>query len=238
MRAKSLKDVTRNFRHPLNCNLSTPLSKWLTLITVPSVTSSVALVAANTSSVALVAATTSSVALAATTSNTKAAATTAATSTVVIEVITFFIFELSLGSPVPGVVGGQGAFIVLEETFIDLPSAAAAACISQFNACAALAGSAFSGTDCLSQKNSCEGVASTASPSASTPGTVTATATVPASASSAAIANIQAVVSSGSAAACLPVTTTVTMVTSGAASPTPGMMHLRRHINGMGMGSS
>jgi hypothetical protein len=92
---------------------------------------------------------------------------------VLVEVVSFFVFVLNLGGICPGVTGTIGTFIVLEETFIDLPSAASAACTHQFNSCASLAGSAFSGTDCLQQLNSCHGVASTASPTASTPATIT-----------------------------------------------------------------
>lgn len=107
-------------------------------------------------------------------------AATTSTKQVVIEVVTFFVFFLSLGSPAPGVLpNGNGAFLVLEEVFIDIPSAANAACTHQFNACAAFAGPAFKGTDCLNQMNQCQGAASTASATDSTPGTLTQTATVP-----------------------------------------------------------
>lgn len=108
---------------------------------------------------------------------------TKATKKVVIEVITFFVFFLSLGSPAPGVLpnlNGAG-FVVLEEVFVDIPSAASRACTHQFNACANFAGSAFQGTDCLNQMNQCHGIASSASATAATPGTLTQTATVPTS---------------------------------------------------------
>jgi hypothetical protein len=90
-----------------------------------------------------------------------------------VEVVSFFVFVLNLGGVTPGVTGSIGSFLVLEEVFIDLPSAASAACTHQFNSCASLAGAAFSGTDCLQQLNSCKGVASTASPTATTPATLT-----------------------------------------------------------------
>lgn len=107
-------------------------------------------------------------------------ATSTAVKQVVVEIVTFFVFFLSLGSPAPGVTLNEaGGFVVLEEVFVDLPSAAHQACTHQFNACAAFAGSAFMGTDCLNQMNQCQGVASTASPTATTPGTLTQTATVP-----------------------------------------------------------
>jgi hypothetical protein len=122
------------------------------------------------------------VANAVTTSPTLVLTSTASTKTVVVEVITFFVFFLSLGSPAPGVTFGEEGFVVLEEVFADLPSAANQACTHQFNACAAFAGDAFAGTDCLSQMSQCQGAASTASPTASTPGTLTQTATVPKSA--------------------------------------------------------
>ena len=108
--------------------------------------------------------------------------TAALQTTIVVEVISFFIFVLSLGGIAPGITGSEGAFLVLEETFIDLPSAASFACTHQFNSCAAFAGGSFQGTDCLAQHNACQGSASSASVTASTPGTVTQTATVPASA--------------------------------------------------------
>jgi hypothetical protein len=98
---------------------------------------------------------------------------TTSTTTVLVEVVSFFVFVLNLGGVTPGVTGSIGSFLVLEEVFIDLPSAASAACTHQFNTCASLAGAAFSGTDCLQQLNSCNGVASTASPTATTPATLT-----------------------------------------------------------------
>jgi hypothetical protein len=178
---------------------------------------------------------------------------TTSTSTIIIEVITFFIFTLSLGGAPPGVSGSVGSFIVLEEVFEVLPAAASAACTHQFNACAALAGQAFAGTDCLSQMNQCQGVASTASPTASTPGTVTATATVPASASAsvvsaASVANV--VATGGSVAGNCPAqqtvtlsqytgTTTVTVTAvSGVASPTLAARneHVRRHLGARALG--
>jgi hypothetical protein len=132
---------------------------------------------------------------------------TTSTTTVLVEVVSFFVFVLNLGGVCPGVTGTIGTFLVLEEVFVDLPSAASTACSHQFNSCASLAGSAFSGTDCLQQLNSCNGVASSASPIATTPATLTvshlllfsvdrmltnthlqATATIPASTSNVAVA--------------------------------------------------
>jgi hypothetical protein len=132
------------------------------------------------------------------------AATTTKTTTIIIEVVTFFIFTLSLGGSPPGVLPNPNSqtleFIVLEEVFIDLPSAASAACTHQFNACVALAGTAFSGTDCLSQMNTCNGVASTASATATTPATLTVAATVPASSSSTALGGLQTPVAANAVA--------------------------------------
>lgn len=145
------------------------------------------------SALAVTSAVSATSALAATTS--ALAVTTAAATTIEVEVITFFVFTLSLGSPVPGVTGSEtGTFFVLEEEFFDLPSAASAACGHQFDSCTALAGAAFSGTECLDQMNVCQGVASTASQTASAPATLTATATVPATASASVIASITSAV--------------------------------------------
>jgi hypothetical protein len=125
---------------------------------------------------------------------TSLATNTTKTTTILVEIVTFFIFTLSLGGAPPGVLPNPSSsnleFIVLEEVFIDLPSAASAACTHQFNSCVALAGSAFSGTDCLSQMNSCNRVASTASATASTPTTLTVAATVPASSSATAVSGV------------------------------------------------
>jgi hypothetical protein len=173
-----------------------------------------------------------------------------------VEVVTFFVFVLSLGGAPPGVTGSLEEFIVLEETFTDLPSAADAACTHQFNGCASLAGSAFSGTDCLSQLSSCQGVASTASPTATTPGTVTATATVPTTTTIAPAATTAVVAGNAGGAkevspagagapagaggdtcpAAVTVTScaaqatvTVTVVPSGVASPSAGGAHRHSH---------
>jgi hypothetical protein len=154
-----------------------------TTTTNTSVTS-VAKAANFTTAPTTLAATTQATLATTTQATTTALATTASTTTVFVEVVSFFVFFLSLGGAPPGVQGSIGSFIVLEEVFVDLPSAASAACTHQFNSCASLAGSAFSGSDCLNQLNSCNGVASTASPTASSPGTVTVAATVPASAAS------------------------------------------------------
>ncbi len=188
------------------------------------------------------------------------AATTTKTTTIIIEVVTFFIFTLSLGGSPPGVLPNPNSqileFIVLEEVFIDLPSAASAACTHQFNTCASLAGAAFSGTDCLQQLNSCNGVASTASAKATTPATLTVAATVPASSSSTAAGGLQTPVAAnavagsasgnGGAGSCplapaLTVTactaTAVQTVTvtalsraSGAAAPTLAARHFHGHL--------
>jgi hypothetical protein len=129
------------------------------------------------------------------------AVTTAAAKTIEVEVITFFTFTLSLGSPAPGVTGSEtGTFFVLEEEFFDLPSAASAACGHQFDTCTALAGAAFSGSECVDQMNVCQGVASTASQTAASPATITATATVPATASASVIASITSAAGNGTVA--------------------------------------
>jgi hypothetical protein len=191
---------------------------------------------------------------------TSLAATTTKTTTIIIEVVTFFIFTLSLGGSPPGVLPNPNSqtleFIVLEEVFIDLPSAASAACTHQFNACVALAGTAFSGTDCLSQMNTCNGVASTASATATTPATLTVAATVPASSSSTALGRVQTPVAANAVAgsasgnggggscpaapaltvtACTATavqTVTVTALSgaSGAAAPTLAARHFHGHL--------
>jgi hypothetical protein len=201
-----------------------------------------------TSTAALVATTT---ALSSTTASTSSLATSAistqATTTVITEVVTFFIFTLSLGGAPPSVLSNNGnGFLVLEEVFVDLPSAASQACTHQFNTCVNLAGTAFSGTDCLSQMNSCNGVASTASATATTPATLTVAATVPASgsATSAAAGVLQtpAVGVNGAGAGSCPVapaltvsactaTATVTVTaSSGVAAPTLAARHLHKHL--------
>jgi hypothetical protein len=194
----------------------------------------------------------------ASTTSTLPATTSLATTTILIEIVTFFIFTLSLGGAPPGVLPNPSSsnleFIVLEEIFIDLPSAASAACTHQFNACVALAGSAFSGTDCLSQMNACNGVASTASATATTPATLTVAATVPASSSTTAVSGVvqtpTAAVGgggngSGAGASSCPVvpaltvsactavqTVTVTALSgaSGVAAPTLAARHFRGHL--------
>ncbi|KAE8453251.1 hypothetical protein EG329_011318 [Mollisiaceae sp. DMI_Dod_QoI] len=106
----------------------------------------------------------------------KATQTTIVQKVVVIE--TFFEFILSLGG-LPPSVGKQGeSFVVLEEVFEDIVSAAGAACTAQFNTCVGFSGPGFSFEECSSQKESCGSAASTQT-SASTAAKVTATATVP-----------------------------------------------------------
>ncbi|KAN0090610.1 hypothetical protein V8E51_019189 [Hyaloscypha variabilis] len=158
---------------------------------------------------------------------------TQTTTTIIVEVVTFFIFTLSLGGAPPGVLPNPNSsnleFIVLEEVFVDLPSAASAACTHQFNSCVSLAGSAFSGTDCLSQLNSCTGVASTASATASTPATLTVAATVPASRGAGSCPVVPALTVS----ACTAVqTVTVTAISgaSGAAAPTLAARGFHGHL--------
>ncbi|KAF8863919.1 hypothetical protein BDZ45DRAFT_669872 [Acephala macrosclerotiorum] len=147
------------------------------------------------------------------TTPTKAATTSLAnTQTIIVEIITFFVFLPALGSPPPGVTSNSGAagFIVEEEVFIDLPGAAAAACTKQFNACAALAGSAFSGTDCLAQLTACQGVATSASTTAAAPATLSPTVTIPASGTG----TVSVAGAVKSTDACAPVTVTVTPTAS------------------------
>jgi hypothetical protein len=197
----------------------------------------------------------------ATKSPTLSLTSTKATKKVVIEVITFFVFFLSLGSPAPGVlpnINGNG-FVVLEEVFVDIPSAANKACTHQFNACAAFAGSAFAGTDCLNQMNQCQGVASTASATASTPGTLTQTATVPTSVtvtgSGTAVSIVGIVQTAGAAASsisgiaaaaacpvkrditvseCIATATEFVTITSIIATPTPMLELAKKHAHGHG----
>jgi hypothetical protein len=159
-----------------------------------------------------------------------------------VEVTSFFTFTLALGGTAPGVTGSLGSFLVLEEEFIDLPSAASAACTHQFNNCVVQAGSAFSGTGCLSQINSCQGVANTAVPVASTPGSVTATATVLATASSGVSApevtggGVQDAGLGGSGACTVETVTVTSLVSSGIAVPSVGLLHLRRHAKARALG--
>ncbi|KUJ15439.1 uncharacterized protein LY89DRAFT_735553 [Mollisia scopiformis] len=131
------------------------------------------------------------------------------TKTILVEIITFFIFLPALGSPPPGVTSNSTGFLVEEALFLSLPAAASAACTSQFNACAALAGSAFSGTDCLDQLNSCQGVATTASQTASAPATVTASVQIPVSGTgTVSLAGVTSALGTGGDA-CAPVTVTI-----------------------------
>ncbi|CZR58029.1 uncharacterized protein PAC_07919 [Phialocephala subalpina] len=183
-----------------------------------------------------------------TTTNAKAVSTTALTTalatsskavttsrahtrTIIVEIITFFIFLPALGSPPPGVTSNSSVagFIVEEEIFIDLPRAAAAACTKQFNACAALAGSAFSGTDCLNQMQACQGVATSASTTAAAPATLTPTVTVPASGTgTVSVADLMQAVQSTDA--CAPVTVTATPTASvGTVVPRGLPGHLKAH---------
>jgi hypothetical protein len=100
----------------------------------------------------------------------------------VVVIETFFGFVLSLGGLCPSVGKSGDSFSVLDELFDDLSSAASAACGHQFTACVGFSEPGFSFEECASQQDACSSVASTASPTASTPGTITATATVPPSA--------------------------------------------------------
>lgn len=95
---------------------------------------------------------------------------------------TFFIFVKSLGG-LPPTVGKQGdSFVCVGELFGDIASAASAACGHQFDTCVSFSGPGFSFEECTSQKDDCGSSASVASaPAAAQP--VTATATVPVSAS-------------------------------------------------------
>jgi hypothetical protein len=109
------------------------------------------------------------------------------TTTVVVKKVvvieTFFDFVLSLGGLCPSVGKSGDSFSVLDEIFDDLASAASAACGHQFTACVGFSEPGFSFEECSSQQDACSSVASTASPTAATPGTLTATATVPPTAS-------------------------------------------------------
>jgi hypothetical protein len=113
-----------------------------------------------------------------------ATATQVVTQVVIVEVISFFIFTLSLGGPPPSVLSSGNAntpFVVFEEVFIDLASAASSACAHQLDICIAAAnsgGAIFAAVDCQVQQSSCMGAASNAKPAANTPATLTATATV------------------------------------------------------------
>ncbi|KAK0103509.1 hypothetical protein ONS95_005530 [Cadophora gregata] len=100
----------------------------------------------------------------------------------VIVIKTFFKFVFSLGG-LPPAVGKKGqSFVVFEDLFDDFPSACAAACGHQFTKCISFSGPGFSFQECSSQKNKCANVASSASAPAA-PETVTATVTVPPTAS-------------------------------------------------------
>jgi hypothetical protein len=101
----------------------------------------------------------------------------------VVAIETFFEFVLSLGGLCPSVGKSGDSFSVLDELFDDLSLAAFAACGHQFTACVGFSEPGFSFEECSSQQDACSSVASTASPTAATPGTITATATVPPSAS-------------------------------------------------------
>ncbi|TVY17039.1 hypothetical protein LARI1_G003957 [Lachnellula arida] len=94
---------------------------------------------------------------------------------------TFFIFVKSLGGLPPSVSKQGESFFCLGELFDDVSSAASAACGHQFDACTSFSGPGFSFEECTSQKDDCGSAASVAS-APPAPSTVTATVTVPVSA--------------------------------------------------------
>ncbi len=121
------------------------------------------------------------------TSSSILAATTSASvvvQVVEVEIVSFFIFVINLGGALPPSVlssPGAGNFIVLEEEFIELAPACSRACNHQYSLCAssaALPHATFAVSDCQSQENNCLVVATTQTPTATTPATVKATATV------------------------------------------------------------
>jgi len=128
----------------------------------------------------------------------------------VVVIKTFFKFVFSLGG-LPPAVGKKGqSFVVFEDLFDDFPSACAAACGHQFTKCISFSGPGFSFQECTSQKNKCANVASSASVPAA-PETVTATVTVPPTASV-----------TGSVISEVTITTTVQASQASQAAPTLG----------------
>ena len=157
---------------------STP-SQATTLSTSIISASAVSAIQAASSPLITPSASTNAISAASATASTTIATTVVKPTAVIVEVITFFEFILSLGGLPPGVTSDGESFIVLEETYVDLASAASAACLSQFSTCSGLAGAAFGVDDCSNQRDTCTSSAATASPTASTPTTLTASATVP-----------------------------------------------------------
>lgn len=111
-----------------------------------------------------------------TTSAVQVISTTVVQKVTVIE--TFFEFTLSLGGLPPSVSKQGNQFLVLEELFEDITLACGSACEQQFTTCTSLTGAGFSLEECTSQKESCGSAASSQSSSAN-PTTITATVTVP-----------------------------------------------------------
>ncbi|KAF4626527.1 hypothetical protein G7Y89_g11632 [Cudoniella acicularis] len=146
----------------------------------------------------------------------------ASSGTVVEQVIvieTFFEFTKSLGG-LPPSVGKQGeSFVVLEEVFDDIVSAASAACGKQFEACTGFSGPGFSLEECTFQKDTCGSVASTQSSSAA-PATLTATATVPVGATATGSVIAQSTVSISASATSAASSVASSIATAGAATST------------------
>jgi hypothetical protein len=113
-----------------------------------------------------------------TTSTTTSKATQTAIVKKVVVIESFFEFTLSLGGLPPSVGKQEEGFVVNEEIFTDIITAAGAACSAQYETCIGFEGPGFSVEECSSQKESCGNAAQTQT-TAAAPSTITATATVP-----------------------------------------------------------
>jgi hypothetical protein len=113
---------------------------------------------------------------------TKTASAAQVISTTVVQKVTviesFFEFTFALGGLPPSVSKKGNQFFVLEQLFEDITIACGAACEEQFTTCTAIEGPGFSFEKCSTQKEACGAAASSQSSSVA-PVKITATVTVP-----------------------------------------------------------
>ncbi|PMD65453.1 uncharacterized protein K444DRAFT_625030 [Hyaloscypha bicolor E] len=113
---------------------------------------------------------------------TKTASAAQVISTTVVQKVTviesFFEFTFALGGLPPSVSKKGNQFFVLEQLFEDITIACGAACEEQFTTCTAIEGPGFSFEKCSTQKEACGAAASSQSSSVA-PVKITATITVP-----------------------------------------------------------
>ncbi|KAH6690603.1 hypothetical protein F5X68DRAFT_274505 [Plectosphaerella plurivora] len=104
---------------------------------------------------------------------------------IIVQQITFFVFQSALGAicpavqPAPAAQVGQGGFIVGGQTFPQFQQACLAACNIQLNQCQTIVGPGIQLTQCQSQFIACQGAAATATVTVAVPTTITQTVILP-----------------------------------------------------------